>query len=266
LRAAGVRVVMAAAPEALACRELNIGFFSRIERGRPWVRLKVAISLDGQTATEDGRSQWITGPEARADGHAWRRRSSAVMTGIGTVLADDPRLDVRLVPTAAHPLRIVVDTAWRTPAEARVLGEPGRVLVIGCAATSDQARANADNLDRLGVERLEVPVAPDGRPDLGAMWRLLAERGMNEVHVEGGAVLNGSLIKGAWVDELLVYLAPRLLGRGRSLADGASDLDALASRPAWRWVDRLALGDDLRLRARPTSLTEVVGRAYSTPG
>ncbi|MDE2454156.1 MAG: bifunctional diaminohydroxyphosphoribosylaminopyrimidine deaminase/5-amino-6-(5-phosphoribosylamino)uracil reductase RibD, partial [Burkholderiales bacterium] len=131
LRAAGIEVAMADADLAAAAREVNIGFFSRMRRGRPWVRLKIAASLDGRTALANGVSQWITGPAARADGHAWRRRAGAVLSGIGTVLEDDPRLDVRLVPTALQPLRVVVDSRWQTPPAARVLAPPGAVLVVG---------------------------------------------------------------------------------------------------------------------------------------
>ena len=247
LRTAGMQVQFAAAAQRDACRDVNIGFFSRIERGRPWVRLKVAASMDGRTALADGRSQWITGEEARRDGHAWRRRASAVLTGIGTVLADDPRLDVRLVETPAQPLRVVLDSQWRTPPRSRLLATPGRVLVVGSEALGDRAR----ELEAAGADLLQLPAAEPGL-DLAALWPLLAERGINEVHVEAGAALNGSLFAGDWVDEWLVYLSPRLLGKGRGLADLPVDpppgaLDAITP---WRWIDCQPVGNDLRLRAR----------------
>lgn len=247
LRTAGMQVQFAAAPQRDACRDVNIGFFSRIERGRPWVRLKVAASMDGRTALADGRSQWITGEEARRDGHAWRRRASAVLTGIGTVLADDPRLDVRLVETPAQPLRVVLDSRWRTPPRSRLLATPGRVLVVGSEALGDRAR----ELEAAGADLLQLPAAAQGL-DLAALWPLLAERGINEVHVEAGAALNGSLFAGNWVDEWLVYLSPRLLGKGRGLADLPVDPPpgALDATTPWRWIDCQPVGNDLRLRAR----------------
>jgi diaminohydroxyphosphoribosylaminopyrimidine deaminase / 5-amino-6-(5-phosphoribosylamino)uracil reductase len=247
LRTAGLQVQFAAAPQRDACRDANIGFFSRIERGRPWVRLKVAASMDGRTALADGRSQWITGEEARRDGHAWRRRASAVLTGIGTVLADDPRLDVRLVETPAQPLRVVLDTRWRTPPRSRLLATPGKVLVVGSEALDDRAR----QLEAAGADLLQLPAAEQGL-DLAALWPLLAERGINEMHVEAGATLNGSLFAGGWVDEWLVYLSPRLLGKGRGLADLPVDPPpgALDAATPWRWIDCQPVGNDLRLRAR----------------
>ena len=158
LRAAGLRVDLGEPRHALAARELNIGFFSRHERGRPWLRLKTAASLDGRTALQDGTSQWITGAEARADGHAWRRRAGAVVTGIGTVLHDDPRLDVRLVPTTLQPLRVVVDSALRLPPQARVLPVPGHALVVSAGAEDQRAT----RLRAAGAEVMALPGA-DGR-------------------------------------------------------------------------------------------------------
>ncbi len=247
LRAAGVQVSMAGDEDRIACRELNIGFFSRFERRRPWVRLKVAASMDGRTALPDGRSQWITGEAARRDGHAWRRRASAVLTGIGTVLADDPRLDVRLVPTPAQPMRIVLDSHWRTPATARLLPAPGRVLLIGV----DELNSHAQALASAGTELLRLPGSATG-VDLGSLLHVLAERGVNELHVEAGAALNGALLAGGWVDECLWYLAPKLLGPGRSLAELPVSVGehALSGPAEWRWIDCQLLGGDLRLRAR----------------
>jgi riboflavin biosynthesis protein RibD len=156
LRAAGIEVDLADPDIAAACRELNIGFFSRFERGRPWVRLKLAASLDAVTALADGRSQWITGPEARADGHAFRRRAGAVLSGIGTVLHDNPRLDVRLVPTPRQPLRVVLDSQWRTPPTARLFEAEGPLLLVGTPPADAAAQARATTLDALAAT-LEAP-------------------------------------------------------------------------------------------------------------
>lgn len=252
LRAAGIEVVLAAeagAPDlAEAAREVNIGFFSRFTRGRPWVRLKVAASLDGRTALADGRSQWITGEAARADGHAWRRRASAVLTGIGTVLEDDPRLDVRAVPTLLQPLRVVVDSRLQTPATARLLAPPGRGVWIFAAADDAARRAE---LQAAGAEVLLQPGA-GGKVDLAAMLATLAPRGVNELHVEAGHKLGGSLLRERLVDELLVYLAPRLIGPGRDFAV-LPPLAQLDDALAWRYVDVMPVGDDLRLRLRPAA-------------
>jgi diaminohydroxyphosphoribosylaminopyrimidine deaminase/5-amino-6-(5-phosphoribosylamino)uracil reductase len=244
LRAAGVRVEMADADIADAARELNIGFFSRVQRQRPWVRMKIAASLDGRTALLNGASQWITGPEARADGHAWRRRASAVLTGIGTVLDDDPRLDVRHVPTARQPLRVVVDSRLQIPPTARLLQPPGKVLIY--AAVDDASRSEALRAAGAQIERL-----PDdrGKVDLTAMLTDLARRGVNELHVEAGAKLNASLLKAGFVDELLVYLAPTLLGIGREMA-ALGPFQNLGERLDFGFVAVDRVGADLRLRAR----------------
>jgi diaminohydroxyphosphoribosylaminopyrimidine deaminase/5-amino-6-(5-phosphoribosylamino)uracil reductase len=242
LRAAGIEVDVGLL--AHESRELNIGFFSRMERGRPWVRMKIAASLDGRTALPDGRSQWITGEAARADGHAWRRRAGAVLTGIGTVREDDPRLDVRLVPTARQPLRVVLDSRLQTSPEARILQPPGEVLLI--AAEPPPAR-----LDTLRQQGVEVALRPGarGRVDLPGTLRLLAERGVNELHVEAGAELNGALLRAGLVDELLLYLAPKLLGEGRAMA-ALGTLAELADASTWRFVQTHLVGEDLRLLAR----------------
>ncbi len=251
LRMAGIDVAFAARAEAQACRELNIGFLSRFERGRPWVRLKVAVSLDGRTATPDGRSQWITGPSARADGHEWRRRASMVLTGVGTVISDDPRLDARLASRPASPIRGVLDSQWRTPTEARLLRAPGEAWVMGCAPATAEAVARACALDAAGIRRVEIGSAADGRPDPASLLQALARLGINEVHVEAGATLNGAFLSGHWVDELVVYVAPRLIGEGRALASGLEAVDPLAGMAAWKLHDLLQLDDDVRLTLRP---------------
>ena len=245
LRAAGV-VVDLAEPGATtrAAHELNIGFFSRVLRQRPWLRMKVATSLDGRTALPDGRSQWITGDAARADGHAWRRRAGAVLTGIGTVRDDDPRLDVRLVPTALQPLRVVVDSNFATPPGARLMPGPGRVLVVGAGDVPDRMAA----LRAAGAELLRLP-GSNGRVNLAALIERLAIDGVNELHVEAGATLNGALLATGLVDELLVYLAPKLLGPGRDMAV-LPQLPSLAQALAMRFESVTPVGDDLCLRAR----------------
>jgi len=245
LRAAGIDVIEG--PGAAAARELNIGFFSRMERGRPWLRLKAAVSLDGCTALANGKSQWITGSAARADGHAWRRRAGAVLTGVGTVLDDDPRLDVRLVPTAHQPLRVIVDSRLETPPTARILEAPGRVLLYAAQPHDERGEALAAR----GAEIAMAP-GPNGKVDLPAMLSDLAARGINELHVEAGHKLNGSFVRERLVDEFLVYMAPKLLGVGRELA-AFGPLDALEDAVELRWTGIERFDADLRLLARPLS-------------
>jgi len=220
-------------------RELNLGFLSRVQRGRPWVRLKVAATLDGRSALANGASQWITGPEARRDGHRWRARACALLTGIGTVAADDPRLTVREVDTPRQPLRVIVDSRLEIPHAARVLQGP-KVLIF--AARAAPAPKNA-----------EVVLLPNahGKVELPSMLEELARRGVNELHVEAGFRLNGSLVREGCVDEFLVYLNPSFLGDG---AQGMLDLPAvgaLEERLKLKLVSLERLGDDLRILARP---------------
>jgi diaminohydroxyphosphoribosylaminopyrimidine deaminase/5-amino-6-(5-phosphoribosylamino)uracil reductase len=243
LRAAGIEV--ASGPLAEAARELNIGFFSRMERQRPWVRLKAAVSLDGRTALLNGASQWITGEAARADGHAWRKRAGALLTGVGTVLDDDPRLDVRLVDTPRQPLRVIVDSRLETPPASRILDAPGEVLVY---AAHDHAERRAA-LQARGAEIGFAPAA-HGKVDLPAMLSDLARRGINELHVEAGHKLNGSLVREGLVDEFLVYIAPKLLGSGRELA-AFGPLERLADGIELHFLSVVSVGTDLRVVARP---------------
>lgn len=242
LRAAGIAVADGLM-EAEA-RELNIGFVSRMERGRPWVRLKLAASLDGKTALNNGRSQWITGPEARRDGHAWRARACAILTGAGTVRDDDPRLTVRDVETFRQPLRVVVDSHFETPPTARIL-EGGNALVA--AASEDAAKIAA--LRAAGAEVIVLP-NPHGKVDLPRLMRLLAERGVNELHVEAGHKLNGSLLREGLVDELLLYFAPTILGSGREMFP-LPELTDLAGRRDLKIVDLRRVGSDICILARP---------------
>jgi diaminohydroxyphosphoribosylaminopyrimidine deaminase / 5-amino-6-(5-phosphoribosylamino)uracil reductase len=221
-----------------AARELNIGFVSRMTRGRPWVRLKVAATLDGRTALPDGKSQWITGAEARRDGHRWRARACAILTGIGTVRADDPRLTVREVETSRQPLRVIVDSRLETPQGARILqGE--KVLIF---SATHGALPNAEVVSLANAnQKVELP----------RMLEELARRGVNELHVEAGFRLNGSLAREGCVDEYLVYLNPSFLGDG---AQGMLDLPAFESlekRLKLRVLALDRLGEDLRILARP---------------
>lgn len=242
LRAAGVEVEVG--PGAAESRELNIGFFSRMVRGTPWVRLKAAASLDGTTALPNGASQWITSPSARADGHAWRARACAVLTGIGTVLDDNPRLDVREVPTPRQPHVVVVDSQLQTPLDARLFME-GRATYIYAAIQNDEKRVA---LEARGATVVCLPTA-QGKVDLPAMLRDLASRGVNELHVEAGHKLNGSLVREGLVDEMLVYLAPMLLGSGFGLAQ-LGPFEALSQGLQLNFRSVEALGPDLRIVAR----------------
>lgn len=249
LRAAGVEVEIG--PGAAEARELNIGFFSRMVRQTPWVRLKVAASIDGKTALENGVSQWITSEAARTDGHAWRARASAILTGVGTVLEDNPRLDVRLVDTARQPHLVVVDSQLQTPPDAQIF-MPGRAVWIYAAAPKDPEKEAA--LQARGATVTYLANA-QGKVDLAAMLADLARREVNELHVEAGHKLNGSLIREGLVDELLVYLAPKFIGSGLGLASHAmagGPLTDLAGALALEFhsVDRL--GPDLRIVARVT--------------
>ncbi|MEW6165255.1 MAG: bifunctional diaminohydroxyphosphoribosylaminopyrimidine deaminase/5-amino-6-(5-phosphoribosylamino)uracil reductase RibD [Pseudomonadota bacterium] len=225
-------------------RELNIGFVSRMTRGRPWLRLKIAASLDGKTALANGRSQWITGPDARRDVHAWRARSCAMLTGSGTVKEDNPRLNVRDVATPRQPLRVVVDSRLDTPPEAAILAGGG--CLIACASEDGERAAR---LRAAGAEVICLP-NPRDKVDLPALLQELGRRGINEVMAEAGLRLNGSLLREGCVDELLLYQAPMLLGdAARGLCD-LGELAELADAPRLRVIERRAVGADFFLRAR----------------
>jgi diaminohydroxyphosphoribosylaminopyrimidine deaminase/5-amino-6-(5-phosphoribosylamino)uracil reductase len=226
-------------------RELNIGFVSRMTRGRPWLRLKVAASLDGKTALNNGVSQWITGPDARHDGHRWRARACAILTGIGTVRDDDPQLNVRAVETSRQPLRVVVDSKLETPLTARIL-QGGPVLVA--AAVDDEKRANL--LRAAGAEVLVLPNAA-GKVELKDLLEELGRRGINEVHAEAGFKLNGSLLREGLVDELLLYLAPCLIGHAASGLFNLPELTTLDDKRRLKILDLRQVGADIRVLARP---------------
>ncbi len=227
-------------------RELNIGFHHRQMYGRPFVRLKLGLSLDGRTALADGRSQWITSAAAREDVQYWRARSSAILTGIGSILADDSRLNVRLEPGVAHlaPLRVLVDSAARLPASARLLATPGDILHV--------TRADARVRPELGeqVERIHCDAA-EGRIDLARLMTQLAQRQCNELLVECGARLAGALIEARLVDELLLYVAPKLLGSRARAAFAMAGLAQIDDASRWDWHDIERVGPDLRLQLRP---------------
>ena len=235
---------------ATAARELNIGFLSRVIRKRPWVRMKIAASLDGTTALADGQSQWITATDARTDGHAWRRRASAVLTGIGTVREDDPRMDVRLVPTPGQPRRVVIDSRLEIDAAARILLPPGEILLYCAEAHAASARAAALRAAAPGLAIVAAAADTRGKTDLLAVLEDIATRGVNELHVEAGHRLNGSLVRAGLVDEWLVYLAPKLLGSGRGMAE-IGPLQDLTQATELEFIDITPVGRDLRLRARP---------------
>ena len=245
LRAAEVEVEIG--PGAAESRELNIGFFSRMVRKTPWVRLKVAASLDGKTALTNGTSQWITSEAARTDGHAWRARASALLTGVGTVLEDNPRFDVRLVETPRQPHLVVVDSRLETPLDANLF-MPGRSLYI-YAAQQDQAKKLA--LEARGATVIILPGtenATQGKVDLAGMLRDLAKREINELHVEAGHRLNGSLIREGLVDEFVIYLAPKFIGQGRDMAS-FGPLTDLGSAVSLEFKSTAMVGPDLRIIA-----------------
>lgn len=241
MRASGIAVECGLM--ASEARELNVGFVSRMTRGRPWVRVKIAASLDGRTALANGRSQWITDEAARRDGHRWRARACAVMTGIGTVRADDPQLTVRGVRTPRQPLRVVVDTRLETPPRARVLGAGTLVAT----AVEDAQRAEA--LRERGADIVRI-ADEAGQVDLGALMRALGSRGLNEVHVEAGSALNGALLRAGLVDELLVYLAPVVLGDAARGMFALPALEDIAGAPRLALHEARRLGEGVRLVLR----------------
>jgi diaminohydroxyphosphoribosylaminopyrimidine deaminase/5-amino-6-(5-phosphoribosylamino)uracil reductase len=223
-------------------RALNPGFISRMTRQRPWVRLKTASTLDGKTALANGASQWITGEAARADVQKLRARACAILTGSGTVLADNPRMNVRDFDIGRQPLRVAVDSALRTPRDAAILP-----ALVACHHAAPAARAA---LEQAGAEVVELPGA-DGRVDLLALLTLLAQRGVNELHVEAGAALNGALLAAGLVDEWVAYLAPMAVGDSARGLFAHRPLATLADAARFRLADVRQLGDDLRLTLLP---------------
>lgn len=244
LQAAGIAVecgLLEAPAEAL-----NVGFVARMRRGTPWTRLKIAATLDGKTALNNGVSQWITGAQARRDGHAWRARACAIVTGIGTVKDDDPKLTVREVDTTRQPLRVVVDSRLEISPRAQVIAG-GHALVVAAMADADKRRRLADQ----GVEVIVLPNAA-GKVDLAALFALLAKRECNEVHIEAGFKLNGSLLREGLIDELLIYLAPSLVGDDAQGMFNLPALTELSGRHELDIRDLAKIGQDIRVLARVT--------------
>jgi len=248
LRAAGIAT--RAGLLAGEAENLNAGFLRRMRGGGPYVRVKAGMSLDGRAALAGGGSQWITGAAARRDVQRWRARSCAVVTGVGTVLADDPRLNVRepdaLEGLREQPLRVVLDAKLRTPPKARLLTEPGRVLIF--TATADDERTKKLLAAGAGIETLP---APDGRLDLTVVLQRLAQREINEVWVEAGPRLTGAFLQSRLADELIAYVAPKLLGHDARAMAEFPPFDTLADAPEWHWRDVRVCGTDLRLILAP---------------
>ena len=247
LRAAGIEVrcgLLQAEAETL-----NRGFISRMTRGLPWVRLKIAASLDGKTALPNGTSQWITGPLARADGHHWRAQACAILTGVGTVKEDNPMLNVRDVETERQPWRIIVDSKLEIPITSKVfenLHQSGAILVCGKLNTPE-TKQSAKAFEARGIEVLPLPNAND-KVDLPKLFTYLAQdRDMNDIHIEAGFKLNGSLLRENCVDELLLYYAPFFMGEGSGVAN-ISPLTTLDQRQDWQILDQAIFGPDMRLR------------------
>lgn len=230
---------------AAQAKQLNAGFIKRMSEGRPWVRIKLAQSLDGHIGLANGESQWISGPEARADVQNWRARADVILTGIGTVLADDPALNVRNHKNARQPLRVVVDSHWRVPANAGLLKLPGKVLIAGL-----HENPVPEALKKSAAECMVLP--PDqGRVDLPALLDELGQRSCNEVQVEAGSTLCGALLQMRLVDELLIYQAPVILGGGAVSPFALPRLDNMQDRVHLEWIDSRRIGKDLRLRLKP---------------
>lgn len=245
LRAGGVRVE--AGLLAGEAETLNCGFFSRMRTGRPWVRVKSAISLDGRTALPSGESKWISNAESRADVQQWRARSSAILTGIGTVLADNPRMTARLEGPVLQPLRVVADSRWRTPPDSRILEGAEPAVVAG-----DRRREVPAALADRGIEALPL-TAVEGGIDLRELLETLAAREVNEVQVEAGGRLCGALLEGGLVDEVLIYQAPVLLGEGGPGPFRLGPLESMARRTHFNLLETARFGDNLRIRLQPAT-------------
>lgn len=230
-------------------KAINLGFISRMTRGLPWVRLKIAASLDGKTALSNGQSQWITGPLARADGHHWRAQACAILTGVGTIKEDDPALNVRDVPTERQPWRIIVDSQLETPLHAKILNhlDQSGVILVCASLESAHAQEKAKAFEELGAQVIAM-ANQNGKVDLPQLFAYLAQQyHMNEIHVEAGFKLNGSLLREECVDELLLYYAPFFMGEGIGMAN-ISPLAQLNQRQNWQIFDHSLFGQDLRLR------------------
>lgn len=246
LRRAGIQVDAGlCAADALA---MNPGFVARMTRGTPWLWLKTASSLDGRTALSNGQSQWITDEQARTDGHRWRARACVVLTGIGTVQADNPVLSVRAVETVRQPIRAVLDTRFQIDEDAYLFnGDPVWIFT----AHPDAAKIN--RLARRNARVIGLPKAANGGVDLGALMHWFAEHEINEVHAEAGARLSGALLAQGHVDEWIAYVAPRVVGEGRGLAEAPGIFDDLMGAPRFEFVDAVQFGRDMRLHLRDSA-------------
>lgn len=244
LRSAGLRVDVGLQAEPAS--QLNLGFLTRMRRHTPWVRAKVAMSLDGRTALANGASQWITGAAARMDGHRLRAQSCALLTGMGTVRQDNPTLTVRAVPTARQPIRIVLDRALETPLDANLLGPQAPTWLVTCNDDGRRARRYED----LGAQVLVVGCTTTGQLDLPALLRLLGERQLNEITLEAGARLTGAFLREGLLDEFVFYVAPVLLGEGGAGVIAGTPLTDLAQGHALHIRCITALGPDWRIDAR----------------
>ncbi len=234
--------------------ELNIGFIQRMTQGKPWVRLKVAASLDGKTALSNGVSQWITSSDARHDGHLWRARACCILTGIGTVKEDNPQLNVRDIETPRQPLRVLIDSFLEVPPDSKILDDSlgGHTVVVCGQVEVNHFEKMSQILREKNVTLVSLPDASNskGKVDLPALFKYLAEKlHINEVHVEAGFKLNGSLIREGCVDELLIYMAPKLLGDGMGMAYLPA-LDTLDNVSSWDLIDHTSIGNDLRIRLK----------------
>jgi diaminohydroxyphosphoribosylaminopyrimidine deaminase/5-amino-6-(5-phosphoribosylamino)uracil reductase len=238
--------------------ELNIGFVHRMTQKKPWVRMKIAASLDGKTALNNGVSQWITSPDARHDGHQWRARACCILTGLGTVKEDDPQLNVRdIYPkdiSARQPMRVLIDSFLEVPLNAKILDETigGRTMVV-CGQVDDAHFAKMETAlkaKNVTVVKMADASNPKGKVDLSTLFTYLAEKcHINEVHIEAGFKLNGSLIREGCVDELLIYMAPKLIGDGMGMAN-LTALTELNDLNHWSFIEHTSVGNDLRLRLR----------------
>jgi len=251
LKAAGIEVRCGLMEKD--ARLLNQGFISRMTRGLPWVRMKIAASLDGKTALPNGHSQWITGALARADGHHWRAQACAIVTGVGTVKEDNPSLNVREVATERQPWKIIIDSKLETPLDAKLFQDTNlsKVILVCAELNTPEKRANAAIFEARGIEVIAMPNL-QGKVVLPSLFAYLAQkRELNEIHVEAGFKLNGSLIREGCVDELLLYYAPFFMGQGIGMANIA--LPSLEQRQSWQIIDQQLFGADLRIRLLQSS-------------
>ena len=255
LREAGIAVVTGVgAQQALA---QNPGFIARMTRRTPWLWMKLAATLDGRIALPNGKSQWITGEAARADGHHWRARSCVVLTGSGTVVADNPRMSVRYVDTLRQPIRAIIDTRFEVDESAAIF-DGNEAWIFTCSADSDKAARLADR----NVRVIQVPRSDNGRVDLAAVLQWMGEHDVNEVHAEAGSKLSGALLQEGCVDELLAYMAPMLMGPGLGMLR-LPELQDLSQATRFEFTEHLMVGQDIRLRARDASRWAALARAVS---